>query len=461
MADDLRPQLGFYGDPHVKTPHLDQFASTAVRCDRAYVQSAICSPSRNSMLSSLRPNTTGLRGFGVRIRDVRPDIVTLPQHFKQRGYHAAGFGKIFHIYDESMLGDENDPESWSQPLTWPTVPVWGPKQNALRNRLIAEARARGEVFNHPHDWPRAMTWDDSDVADEEMQDGQTAASAEAFLRARADKSEPFFLAVGFLRPHLPFNAPRRYWDLYDPDQLPLPEFRRKPIDAPEWSVNQGIVKNYYGMQALEELDDHFLRRYLQAYLASISYVDACFGRVMKALEESGHADDTIVIFMGDHGYQMGEYNSWGHKHSNFEISTRTPLMIRSPGIVSPGRGTKQLIEFLDLYPTVCELADVSIPAHVEGKSFAALLTDISASHRDAAGSEMRRGRRIGRSIRTNEFRFTQWRGANNQVLASELYDHRNDDLTGVLETRNVQGEPEMLSIQEELTARLHRLIPHD
>ncbi|MEM0970273.1 MAG: sulfatase-like hydrolase/transferase, partial [Verrucomicrobiota bacterium] len=214
MSDDLRPQLGCYGDPVVKTPHLDAFASQALRFERAYVQSAICSPSRNSMMSGMRPNTTGLRGFGVNLRDALPDVITLPQHFKQQGYHAQAFGKIYHIYDESMLGDENDPESWSVPLQWPSVPVWGPEQHALRNELIKQARARGEVFDHPHDWPRAETWDDSDVPDEEMQDGEIAQMAAAFLQSRKGDGEPFFLGVGFLRPHLPFNAPKKYWDLY-------------------------------------------------------------------------------------------------------------------------------------------------------------------------------------------------------------------------------------------------------
>ena len=215
MSDDMRPQLGCYGDTVVHSPNLDQFANRALRLDRAYVQCAICSPSRNSMLSGLRPNTTGLRGFGTRVRDVVPDVITLPQHFRQHGYYSAAFGKIFHIYAESMLGSEDDPESWSQPLTLPSVPVWGPVQNAVREQLIAQARASGQVFSHPHDWPRAETWDESDVTDDEMQDGNTTALAEAFLATRVNQDEPFFLAVGFLRPHLPYNAPRKYWDLYE------------------------------------------------------------------------------------------------------------------------------------------------------------------------------------------------------------------------------------------------------
>lgn len=461
MADDLRPQLGCYGDPIVKTPRIDRFADTAVRFDRAYVQCAICSPSRNSMLSGLRPNSTGLRGFGVRVREVLPEIVTLPQHFKEHGWESRAFGKIFHIYAESMLGSEDDPESWSAPLQLPDVPVWGPEQNALRNRLIEQARAEGKEFHHPHDWPRAGTWDDSDVADDEMQDGRTAAFAEDFLRSRAAKEKPFFLAVGFLRPHLPFNAPRRYWDLYDPASLPLPEFRTLPKGAPNWAVNRGLVANYYGMPSADEVDDNFYRRYLQAYLACISYVDACFARLLDALEESGEADRTIVVFMGDHGYQMGEYGSWGHKHSNFEISTRTPLLVRAPGCEGAGKNSRALVEFLDLYPTLCELANLPQPEHLEGKSFAHLLDDPDASHRKAACSEMPRRKYLGRSMRTNDFRYTEWRDGQGDLVARELYDHRHDDETGLLETSNLAEDPKFAPAMENLSQQLQQLVPHE
>ncbi|MBW3600382.1 MAG: sulfatase [Planctomycetes bacterium] len=461
MSDDLRPQLGCYGDELVQTPCLDRFSTRALRFERAYIQCAICSPSRNSMLSGLRPNTTGLRGFGVHLRDAVPDVTTLPQHFKNHGYHTQAFGKIFHIYAESMLGSEDDPASWSEPLRLPSVPVWGPEQNALRQRLIAHARAEGKEFNHPHDWPRAETWDDSDVPDDQMQDGELAAMAEAFLKSRAGAEQPFFLAVGFLRPHLPFNAPRKYWRLYDPQELPLPAFRTRPKGAPPWSVTQGIVRNYHNMPAPEEIDEAFLRRYLQAYLACISYMDACFGRLMTALENAGLADNTIVVFIGDHGYQMGEYDSWGHKHSNFEISTRTPLLVRAPGMHAGGRGSRQLVEFLDLYPTLCELAGLPPPQHLEGKSFARLLDDPEAPHRNAAYSEMQRGRRLGRTIRTANHRYTEWRDGAGRLVARELYVHRPDDTDHLLEVANVADDPALEPIVRDLARRLNDQLPRN
>jgi iduronate 2-sulfatase len=210
ISDDLRPQLGCYGDTVVQTPNLDRFARSALRFDRAYCQIAICSPSRNSFLSGLRPETSGLRGFGVTLREAVPDIVTLPQHFKNHGWHSAAFGKVFHVYAETGLGSEDDPESWSQPLDLPGNPVWGPEQEKVRQAQIEEDRAAGVVYQHSHDWPRGEAWDDPDVADEALRDGETARQAAAFLRERAEKTgEPFFLAVGFYQPHLPFVAPRK------------------------------------------------------------------------------------------------------------------------------------------------------------------------------------------------------------------------------------------------------------
>ncbi len=460
MADDLRPQLGCYGDRIVKSPNIDRFATQALRFEHAYVQAAVCSPSRNSMLSGLRPNTTGLRGFGVSIREAVPDIITLPQHFKNNGYESRAFGKIFHIYDESMLGDEDDAESWSEPTRWPDVPVWGPQQNALRNRLIARARLDGKVLRHPHDWPRARTWDDSDIPDDQMQDGNTAAAVERYLASKKGDDEPFFLAVGFLRPHLPFNAPQEYWDLYDPDDIDLPTFRGLPEGAEPWMVNRGLVKNYYEMPSLEDADDDFLKQYLQGYLACITYVDACFGRVLTALKQSGHQDNTIIVFMGDHGYQMGEYDSWGHKHSNFEISTRTPLLIATPGMLHPGESTMAVVEFLDLYPTLCELAGLAKPSHLEGVSLVPLLKQRDATVRDAGCSEMKRRGRIGRSIRTAEYRYTEWRNEHGNLVARELYDHRSDRSPGQLETKNVSGVAAMSDVVDGLSQQLHRLVPH-
>jgi arylsulfatase A-like enzyme len=451
IADDLRPQLGCYGDTVVRTPCLDAFAHKALRFDRAYVQMAVCSPSRNSFLSGLRPATTGLRDFGRTIRETVPDVVTLPQHFKNHGYHTAALGKIFHVYAETGLGSEDDPASWSEPHWLPKNPVWGPQENAIRERLIAEARAAGKEFKHSHEWPRGTAFDAPDVADEALRDGETALRAAEFIRSRATQSDrPFFLAVGFYQPHLPFVAPKKYFDLYDPATLPLPANDTPPRDAPPNTVSVGMVKDYRDFPPHEQQDEAFKRRYLQAYLASISYMDACFGRVMAALRETGLADNTIVVVIGDHGYHMGEHGSWGHKHSNYEIAVHSPLLVAAPNMTARGRATSALVEFVDLYASLADLGGLPAPARHEGLSFAPLLDSPTLPWKQAAFTEMTRGQRLGRAVRTADFRYVEWTDKSATVVARELYDQVGDPA----ETRNLIDEPARAPQVAELAALL-------
>lgn len=452
IADDLRPQLGAYGDALAKTPHLDRFAQSALRFDRAYVQQAVCSPSRNSFLSGLRPGTTGLRGFGKTLRSAVPDVVTLPQHFKQHGYHAQAMGKIFHVYAETGIGSEDDPQSWSVPAWLPTKAPWGPRQETLRQQAIAQARAAGKALKHSHDWPRGAVVDDPDVPDDELRDGETAARAAAFLLARgkARETQPFFLAVGFYQPHLPFVAPKKYFDLYEADTLPLPD-ETPPRDAPARTFNAGMTADFSGFPAPTQRDAAFKRRYLQGYLASISYMDTCAGRVLDALDRAGLRDDTLVVFLGDHGYFMGEYGSWGHKHANYEVATRAPLLVRAPGMKTGGRASSALVEFVDLYPSLAEVAGLPAPARHEGLSFAPLLRDPALPWKRAAFSEMQRGQLgLGRAIRTERHRYIEWTDRSGAVVARELYDHRSDPA----ERENIAGDIRVTSLVQELSAQL-------
>ncbi len=451
ISDDLRPQLGAYGDKIVKTPHLDRFAQSALRFDRAYVQQAVCSPSRNSFLSGLRPGTTGLRGFGKTLRSAVPDVVTLPQHFKQNGYHAVGLGKIFHVYAETGLGSEDDPQSWSVPAWLPTKAPWGPQQEAVRQRAIAQAQAAGKEFKHSHEWPRGEVLDAPDVPDEDLRDGETAVKAAAFLRDRAKQpGEPFFLAVGFYQPHLPFVAPKKYFDLYDPATLPLPD-ESPPRGAPKGTFNAGMTTDFADFPPPEKRDAAFKRRYLQAYLANISYMDACVGRVLDALDAAGLKDNTIVVFIGDHGYFMGEYGSWGHKHANYEMATRAPLIVRAPAMKSGGKATPALVEFVDLYPTLAELAGLPAPARHEGHSFKPLLQQPDRAWKSAAFSEMtRRPLGLGRALRTDRHRYIEWTNNAGTVVARELYDHRSDPQ----ERDNVADASENAALVAELSSRL-------
>lgn len=451
IADDLRPQLGCYGDPIVKTPHLDAFARDALRFERAYVQSAICSPSRNSFLSGLRPATTGLRGFGKTIRDAVPEVVTLPQHFKQSGYRTVALGKIFHVYAETGLGSENDAASWSEPHWLPSNPIWGPEQTRIRERLIAEATAAGKTFKHSHDWPRGTAFDAPDVSDEALRDGETAGRAADFLRARAAaKDGPFFLAVGFYQPHLPFVAPKKYFDLYAAEKLPIPTNDSPPRGAPAYSVNRGMAGAFHGFPPPAQQDAAFKRRYLQAYLASISYMDACAGRVLDTLRATGLDRETIVVFLGDHGYLMGEHGSWGHKHCNYEMAVRAPLLVAAPGMKARGHHSPALVEFVDLYATLAELARLPAPARHEGLSFAPLLDEPDRPWKSAAFSEMMRGGRLGRTLRTADFRYVEWTDKAGAVVARELYDHRTDSA----ENENLAGDPAHAARVAELSAQL-------
>ncbi len=343
ISDDLRPQLGAYGDRVVKSPHLDRLAQSSLRFDRAYVQQAVCSPSRNSFLSGLRPSTTGLRGFGRNIRSAVPDVVTLPQHFKQQGYHAVGMGKIFHVYAETGLGSEDDPLSWSVPIWLPTKAPWGPEHEGIRQRLIAEARAAGREFKHSHEWPRGGVLEAADVPDEELRDGETAARAANFLLGRRGRpNEPFFLAVGFFQPHLPFVAPKKYFDLYAPHRLPLPD-EAPPQGAPKGTFNAGMTDQFYDFPPAEKRDAAFKRRYLQAYLACISYMDACAGRALDALDGAGLRDNTIVVFLGRPRLLHGRIRQLGPQarelrdgHARAHARPRARHESRRPGNVRAG-----------------------------------------------------------------------------------------------------------------------------
>ncbi len=460
ISDDLRPQLGCYGDPVVRSPELDTLALDSLRFDRAYCQAAVCSPSRNSFLSGLRPATTGLYGFGTSIREAMPDVVTLPQHFKSHGYHTSAVGKVFHLYSETLLGSEDDPASWSRPLILPTRPVWGPEQEVVRHRLIAEAEGRGDRFEHPHDWPRANAWEAPEVADEALQDGEIASIAIDLMRERARSEEPWFLAVGFLKPHLPFVAPKRYWDLYREDELELPLNQVPPIDAPPFALIPGPDRLFANVPKSGPIDEAFKRRFLHAYLACISYVDAQVGRVVRALDDLGLRERTVVVFLGDHGYQMGEHGAWGNKHSNYETSTRVPLLVSAPGMTVAGRSTDALVELVDLYPTLADLAGLPIPAMVEGSSFRPLLVKPACPWKKAAFSETLKMRRkaeggppirlLGTAIRTDRERYVEWVDGEGTVVARELYDHRVDPG----ENRNIAADPEHAVRIESLSNRL-------
>ncbi|MGL5097613.1 MAG: sulfatase, partial [Planctomycetia bacterium] len=403
--DDLRPQLGCYGDAIVQSPNIDTLAARGLVFDRAYCQMALCSPSRISLLSGRRPATTRIYNIGPTLRSKLPDVVTLPQHFKANGYHAASIGKVYHV-------GIDDPGSWSEPSVQGGKPRTSPATAEVVKKWRAERKAAGKDPNvtGPESQSSVIpTYESVDCADGDLIDGDAARlGVERLQRFAADPSKPFFLAVGFVNPHVPWIAPKKYFELYDPAKLTLPMNNRPPKGAPEFAANTGNDFRYYTLSPKSGAPSPELgRRFLHAYLAAISYVDAQVGRLLAALDEAGLSKNTIVVLWGDHGYYMGEHGWWGGKHNNYEGATRVVLIVAEPG--GKGRRTSALTEFVDLYPSLAELAGLPAPVGVEGTSFAPLLVDPNRKWKTAAFSQYPKGKSLGTAMRTERYRYVEWR----------------------------------------------------
>ena len=413
-ADDLRNDLGCYGHAEVKTPNLDRLAARGVIFDRAYCQQAVCNPSRASLLTGRRPDTLGIWNLSRHLREVTPDVVTLPELFKQDGYFTRGIGKIFHNWRQATQGD---PRSWSVPAVYhyarhdDDIPV---SRTPLPPNL---AKA-----------PRCMKLD---LPDEAYFDGRIATLAVEELQNRARlRDEPFFLAVGFWKPHLPFNPPKQYWDLYDPAVLSLPKFPGQPINVPEVALHDSREIMRAFERGLSEADVRELR---QGYLAGVSFLDAQVGRLLDELERTKLAENTVIVFWSDHGFHLGEQSLWA-KTSNFELDARVPLIISTPEASRAGEHTAALVELLDLYPTLADLCGLTVPDGLEGVSLRPVLDDPESTVKRGAFTQHPRPAYyngvpavMGVSVRTERMRYTEWRSfATGAVEARELYDHRLD-----------------------------------
>lgn len=407
--DDLRPALGCYGDPLTKSPNLDQFAKTARQFNRAYVQQAVCGPSRASLLTGLLPDHTRVWHNRNRFRESRPNHLTLPQLFKRNGYRALGFGKIFSGNEREL-----DPVSWSQPETL--------KHKEWNNYLLPHNDGKEK---------KRSAYEAADVPDEAYPDGKLADLAVKSLEDLSDGGKPFFLAIGFFKPHLPFNAPKRYWDLYDRSAFDLPDRLHNRVRlSPEIALHSHReLGGYEGVPTNEELGDEQSRLLRHGYYACVSYVDAQVGKVLRALKRLGLEQNTVVVVWGDHGFALGETNRWC-KATNFELDTRVPLLIRTPELPHPGFATDSIVEMVDLYPTLAALAELEVPANLDGRSFLPLLKDPQASGRKAALSQVNRPwtkttpKVMGYSIRTETARYIRWIDwASRKTIAEELYDY--------------------------------------
>lgn len=461
--DDLRCDLGCYGVNHVKTPNFDAFAKTAVQFNRAYVAQAVCNPSRVSLMTGLRPDRTKVWDLVTDFRTTIPDAVTIPQHFRSNGYRAEAFGKIFH-------NTFPDDISWDSKTFKPTGFAAYSKES--REKLAA-VKAQMKENGRPQQAITRLRGPATEaqlVEDEQTNDGMMLAAATETLKEMSQGDKPFFLAVGFIRPHLPFISPKKYWELYDRTQIPLAENRFLPEGAPEVAFGDrshgGLyeLRDYMDFRAapspfVKSLTDEQQRELRHGYYAAVSFVDAQIGKLLSELEATGKADNTIVVIWSDHGWKLGEHNGWC-KQTNYEIDTRSPLFVRLPNSDQNGKATNAFIETVDIYPTLCDLCGIAAPQGLDGKSFSTVLNNVETSSKDFAISQFPRkhagGEFMGYAIRVSDFRYIEWQDRNTlEIVARELYDHRSDPQ----ENKNIAGNLENSATIASLHEKLWQTIP--
>lgn len=497
-VDDLRPELGCYDSPIAVTPNLDALAKGGLLFNRAYCQQAICRPSRASLMTGSRPETTGLFHNYVGLRDLQPDILTLPEHFVANGYESAYCGKIFH------KGDTDEGRSWSRnPVKWvkgikkPSGPYALPENNKMKaDNMKAMLAKYGEAARRG--LAAGPAYEKADVPDTSYVDGYNTQLAIATMKEMAASDKPFFLGMGYKLPHLNWCAPAKYWDMYDPAKIPMATETQAPQNGAAMGLHASFeLRTRAGIPKTGPLGEDLSRTLKHAYLASTSYVDAQIGNMISALEEAGLRDNTIIVVWGDHGWHLGDMGVWG-KATNYEIATRVPMMIWTPNMKTRGARTDALVELVDIFPTLCELAGVAKPAHLEGHSFVPLLEDPNTPWKKAAFSQypnpalrewaanpLSQGMRetwfgplitevedrikaqqgdkwnrelfeehlMGYTMRTDRYRLVVWQDHRNRKLDPvyvELFDHKNDPQ----ETTNIAADKPKLV--ERLTKQLNK-----
>ncbi|WP_198953771.1 sulfatase-like hydrolase/transferase [Rhodopirellula sp. MGV] len=448
LVDDLKPTIGCFGDEVAKTPNLDALTAKGMRFDSAYCNQAVCAPSRFTLMLGSHSTSTGLYGLGSQLRQIVPDAVTIPQHFANHGYRTESLGKVFHIGH----GNYGDPDSFSIPHFKEKVIEYVDPESTDGGKLTREeAYFTNQELNRIGSLPRGAAYEHPDVEDTAYADGRVAEETIKRLQAAKERREkdgtPFFIAAGFARPHLPFSAPKKYWDLFDPAKLPMPTQESLPTGAPGVAGKRGgEIGNYKPVpqDPNANFGDELKRNLIHGYYASTAFVDAQIGKVVDALNESGMADNTIIVLWGDHGFHLGDLGIWT-KHTNYEQATRIPIVIVAPGVAKPGSSTKQLAESVDLYPTLAELAGLPEPTgpqSIDGVSLVPVLKDPNARVRDHAFHAYPK-RTMGRAIRTDRYRMVEWKspGADASTAEYELYDYAN----GAVETINVaKSKPDVL-----------------
>jgi iduronate 2-sulfatase len=450
-SDDMRPQLGCYGDATVKSPNIDRIAARGMVFERSYVQQALCSPSRISMLSGRYPATTTIFEIGRTLRTTMPDITTLPQHFKDNGYHTRSLGKIYHV------GIDDD-ASWTVPAWHSSQPRHSPATQAAVAKYVADAKAKGITIPQKGKGSRIAAipaFEAVDCGDDDPLDGDTTVNAIAQLKEHAKTPDkPFFLAVGFANPHVPWISPKKYWDLYDRSKLPMATNNFLPKDAPSFAATSGADFRQYANVPEGPLPEAFGRECLHGYFAAISYVDAQVGRLLDTLEKTGLAKNTIVVFWSDHGYYMGEHTWWGSKHNNYEGATRNCFLIAAPGMKTAGQKSQSLVQAVDIAPTLTDLCGLPSNDGFQGRSLKPVLDDPKVSVNDAAFSWYPKEGWLGVAMRMDKWRYVEWT-KDGQEPQRELYNMVHDPQNDL----NVAAKPEHEKVIGMFSSRLREKFP--
>ena len=469
-VDDLKPMLGVYGDPLIKTPNIDRLAKTGTLFLNNSCQQAICGPTRASLLTGMYPDYTQVWDLRTKMRDINPQILTIPQYFKNQGYTTAGIGKTF---DNRCVdnGQDMDKPSWSIPyLKVHSKQYANPEVNAAWEK--AEKLVAGKKFKVNYLRAKAISdlggplcrpsTESMDVPDDTYADGANARAAVKMLDKLAKAKAPFFLSVGFSKPHLPFVAPKKYWDLYSQEDISLAAFRQRAKNSPNIAYkgsNLGEISSYSDIPNQGPLTAQKQIQLIHGYMAATSYMDAQVGLLLDKLEALGIQDNTVVILWGDHGFHLGDHGLWT-KHTNFEQAVRSPMIISAPKGFTANKNNSPT-EFIDIFPTLCELTNLNIPKHLPGKSLVPLMKDPSTSLRFAALSQYPRGaKRMGYTLRSERFRYVKWLQMNyktgernGSLIATELYDYQNDPLETVNQSDNPDYKQVVKAFENEFKRR--------
>ncbi|MBP1637350.1 MAG: iduronate sulfatase [Bacteroidetes bacterium] len=474
-VDDLRPELGCYGNKVIQTPNIDRLAQMGMTFTNAHCQVAISAPSRASMMTGLRPDSTHVWHLEDKFRQTIPSVQTMPQYFHQFGYYTVSIGKIFHNHmPDSVSFDEPD----LRPAKYRTKDMVDRDAESFYyddeiNKELAQVREKRLEKNpkaYAGGWAYGRSTECSEAPDTAFYDGAQTELALQTIKRIKNKKSPFYLALGYFRPHLPFVAPKKYWDLYDRDKIPMANNQFLPMNAPVMaSHNNGEMRGCYDLEyvkhpAVYRMNADTAKLLKHGYYASVSYLDACVGRLMQGLQEMNMLDNTIIVLWGDHGWKLGEHNAWG-KHTNYRIDTRAPLIVYAPNAAKNGTKNNALVELVDVFPTLCDLSNVPTPNFLQGSSFKLLLNDSVPQWKTAVFSQYHRKpvesldnkRYMGYSMTTSNYHYVEWRYwdydkkvASKEVVARELYDLSTDPDENI----NIAIYPENQEVVTQLAEQL-------